>query len=72
MKTIIALFQILTSLGLIIFILLQTKGAGLGGAWGGSGEFYQSKRGVEKLIFYSTIILAALFLLVSGLGALFL
>jgi preprotein translocase subunit SecG len=65
MKNIVLLIQILISGSLIAVILLQAKGTGLGRAWGGSGEFYRSKRGVEKILFRITIVLAVLFLLSS-------
>lgn len=46
-------------------ILVQSKGVGLGQAFGGSGGFYSSRRGVEKILFRATIIIAALFFLTS-------
>lgn len=57
--------QILVAILLITLILSQAKGAGLGSAWGGSSEFYTTRRGMEKIIFVATIVLAALFLLLS-------
>ena len=57
--------QIVVSVLLITLIVLQAKGTGLGRAWGGGGEFYKSRRGVEKVIFRATIILVFLFLLSS-------
>ncbi len=65
MKIILLSFQIIIALLLIFLILSQAKGAGLGSAWGGSSEFYTTRRGVEKIVFIATIVLAALFLLVS-------
>jgi len=65
MRIALIVVQILISILLITLILSQAKGAGLGSAWGGSSEFYTSRRGVEKIIFVATIVLAALFLLVS-------
>jgi len=65
MRTVLIAIQIFISVLLITLILSQAKGAGLGSAWGGSSEFYTSRRGVEKIIFTATIVLAALFLLVS-------
>lgn len=48
---------------LIILILLQERSAGLGGMFGGEiGGIYQVRRGFEKLIFWSTIVLAVIFL----------
>ena len=63
-KTILSL-QILVSVMLVVAIVIQTRGTGLGSAWGGTGEFYRSKRGMEKILFIVTIILAVLFFLTS-------
>jgi len=65
MKDLIIYFQIFISILLIASILLQSKGTGLGGAWGGSNEMFTSRRGADKLLFNITIGLAACFLLVS-------
>jgi len=65
MKNIIFIVQIIISIALISAILLQARGTGLGAAWGGGGESYRSKRGVEKILFYLTIILAVLFFITS-------
>ncbi len=65
MNQIIIVIQIIISILLISVILLQAKGTGLGRAWGGGGEFYRSKRGVEKILSRITILLAILFLLSS-------
>jgi preprotein translocase subunit SecG len=62
MKNIALIVQIIISVGLIALILLQAKGVGLGTAWGGGGEFYKSRRGVEKFVFQITIVLVVLFL----------
>jgi len=62
-RTVIVILQIVVSVFLIGVILLQAKGTGLGNSslFGGSGEFYSSKRGLEKFVFIGTIVLAALF-----------
>lgn len=65
MGTALTIAQIAISVLLITLIILQAKGTGLGRAWGGAGEFYKSRRGVEKLIFRATIISAFLFLVSS-------
>lgn len=62
MKNIITFIQIILSILLVIFILLQNRGEGLSGTFGGAGEFYRSRRGVEKILLRATIIVAALFL----------
>lgn len=69
MTTILPLLQILISLLLIGAILIQSQGTGLGSAWGGGGEYYRSKRGVEKILFKATIILSILFLASSVISA---
>ncbi|MFA5163734.1 MAG: preprotein translocase subunit SecG [Patescibacteria group bacterium] len=61
----IKIAQIVISVLLIISILLQNRGTGLGSAFGGSSGVYLTKRGVEKKLFIATIILAVLFFLVS-------
>lgn len=55
--------QIIVAILLIILILLQERSSGLSGILGGSeGSVYQTRRGLEKLIFYSTIVLIVLFI----------
>ncbi len=56
---------IVIAIGLIAVILLQSQGSGLSGAFGGGGEVYRSKRSVEKLLYWITIILAVLFAVLS-------
>jgi len=46
---------------LVVLILLQQRGSGLGSAFGGEGNVYTTKRGVEKFLFVATIIVAILF-----------
>ncbi len=59
------ILQIIICIGLVGTILVQAKGTGLGSSFGGSGEMYRSKKGVEKIVVYSTIVLTVLFALVS-------
>jgi len=66
----IKISQIVASLLLVLAILLQNRGAGLGGVFGGSGGVYLTKRGIEKKLFIATIILAVIFILLS-LGVFF-
>ncbi|OGG02381.1 preprotein translocase subunit SecG [Candidatus Gottesmanbacteria bacterium RBG_16_37_8] len=68
MKSLLLTIQISVSVSLIILILIQAKGVGLGRAWGGGGEFYKSRRGVEKVIFNLTVALGVLFLASSVLN----
>jgi len=62
MKEYLPIAQIIVSLLLIFFILLQQRGTALGPAFGGSGGFWVSRRGLEKKIFWGTVVLAVLFL----------
>lgn len=68
MDNFLTYFQIFISLCLIGAILLQTPGGGLGTVFGGGGQSYRSKRGVEKFVFYLTIFLSILFLVSSVLN----
>lgn len=61
----IKIIQIVISVLLIIVILLQNRGAALGGVFGGSNAVFLTKRGIEKKLFILTIILAVLFFAVS-------
>jgi preprotein translocase subunit SecG len=53
--------QLILSVLLIVAILLQQRGSGLGSAFGGEGNVFRTKRGVEKILFYATIGIAVLF-----------
>lgn len=59
------ILQIVVSLLLIGVILLQVQGSGLSSVFGGGGEFYQSRRSIEKLLLWATVVLAILFLIFS-------
>lgn len=67
MNAILNIVQIVSSALLIILILVQQRGAGLGSAFGGEGGVYYKKRGMEKVIFIATIVLAVLFILTAAL-----
>jgi len=55
------IIQIIIAVLLTISILLQHRGTSLGGAFGGEGNVYRSRRGAEKFLFYATIVLAVIF-----------
>lgn len=61
MQPILSVIQIATSVLLIGAILLQQRGTGLSTTFGGEGNVYRTKRGLEKILFIGTIILAAIF-----------
>ncbi len=62
MQNLLTIAQVVVSVLLVIFILLQEKGVGLGAAFGGGGEFYRSKRGIDRFLFIGTFILTFLFI----------
>lgn len=63
------MIQIVISLALIVLILLQTKGSGLGGLFGGSdSSVYSTRRGVEKTLFSLTIGLSVVFFVIAILN----
>ena len=57
--------QIVIVVLLMLSILLQSRGAGLSGVFGGSGNIYLTKRGLEKKLYVATIILSILFFTTS-------
>jgi preprotein translocase subunit SecG len=62
MNIYLAIAQVVISILLIVTILLQQRGTGLSATFGGEGNVYRTKRGLEKLLFSATIVLAVLFL----------
>ncbi|MFC1982842.1 preprotein translocase subunit SecG [Chloroflexota bacterium] len=57
--------QIVLAVVLILAVLLQVRGGGLGGIFGQADTVYRTKRGVEKTLFQLTIVLAVLFIIIS-------
>ena len=69
----IAIAQIVVSILLIVLILLQERSSGLSGVFGGDSgsSFYQTRRGLEKIVFIGTIVLSALFAILALLDLLY-
>jgi len=65
MQTYLNVAQIILSLALILAVLLQVRGGGLGGIFGQADTVYRTKRGVEKTLFQLTIVLVVLFVIIS-------
>ncbi len=65
MNPFLAIGQIIVSVALIAAILLQARGVGLSGTFGGDSAVYRSRRGVERRLWQFTIILLVLFVLFS-------
>jgi len=60
-KDILTIVQVVLAILLMVSILIQSRGASLGEAFGGSSSFYGTRRGGEKTLFIITVILACLF-----------
>jgi len=57
---------IITSVALILSVILQSKGAGLGGLTGAdTGSVFTARRGIEKTLFWATIVLSVLFFVLT-------
>ena len=65
MNPLLAFGQIIVSIALIIAILLQARGTGLSGTFGGDSAVYRSRRGVERRLWQFTIVLLVLFIIFS-------
>ncbi len=65
---ILSIIHIIVAIFMILVILLQQRGATLGGAFGGESSVYRGRRGVEKYLYYLTIILAVVYTLIGILG----
>lgn len=59
----ILFIQVVVSIALIVLIILQERSAGISGIFGGGdgGTLYQTRRGVERVIFISTVVLVIIF-----------
>ena len=68
---ILDVIQIISAVALVAVILLQNRGTGLGAAFGGEGNVYRTKRGLEQVLFNATIVIAIIFLGVSLLNVLY-
>lgn len=55
MKQVLNIITAISAIILVVSVLLQNQGSGLGTAFGGESNFYRSKRGLEKVLFYVTI-----------------
>lgn len=60
--------QIIVSALVILLILLQPRGTGLGSAFGGDGGFFATRRGIQKKLYWATIVLAIVFIALALLN----
>lgn len=61
MQKILSFVQLVSAAGIIATILVQNRGTGLGATFGGEGNVYRTKRGMEKIFFVATIVLSCIF-----------
>ncbi|MBN2502031.1 MAG: preprotein translocase subunit SecG [Anaerolineales bacterium] len=66
METFLYIALIITSVGLIASVVIQSKGAGLGGLTGAdTGGVFSARRGIEKTLFRITIVLSVIFFILA-------
>jgi len=65
MQTGLNIAQIVLSIALVLAVLFQVKGGGLGGIFGQADTVYRSRRGAEKTLFQLTIVQVVLFVIVA-------
>jgi preprotein translocase subunit SecG len=68
MQTNLNIAQIVLAAALIMIILFQVRGGGLGGIFGQQSTVYRTRRGVEKILFRLTIVFLVVFLVTSVLS----
>jgi preprotein translocase subunit SecG len=64
-SNILLVAQIIICVLLVISVILQNRAEGLGKMFGGGGEIFRTKRGLEKFLYYFTIVLIALLVVMS-------
>ena len=57
----LAVLQVIVAVAIIVLILLQERSSGLSAIFGGEGSVYQTRRGLEKVVLWATIILSVVF-----------
>ena len=65
MQTYLNIAQIVLSVALVLAILLQVRGGGLGGIFGQADTVFRTRRGIERTLFQLTIVLIVLFIVIS-------
>ena len=66
METFLYIALIITSVGLVASVVIQSKGAGLGGLTGAdTGGVFSARRGIEKTLFRITIVLSVIFFILA-------
>jgi preprotein translocase subunit SecG len=68
MNNILIIAQSVISILLVILVLLQQRGTALGSAFGGGGEVYSTRRGIQKGFLWMTVILTIAFITLAVLN----
>lgn len=63
LSSILQIVMVTSAALMVLCILLQARGASLGAGFGSSGELFTTRRGIDKNLFETTIILAVVFVL---------
>lgn len=71
METTFKIIQIVLAVLLVVVVLMQQRGSGLGMAFGGDSGGYRSRRGAEKILHIATIVIASAFCVVALLTVFF-
>ncbi len=71
MPTYLAIAQLLVAIALIVVIMFQLHGGGMGGIFGQSDSVYRTRRGIERSLFILTIVLAVVFVVVAIISVLY-
>lgn len=64
-QEILLIVQIVICAMLVVAVLLQNRAEGLGKMFGGGGEVFRTKRGLEKVLYYATIVLIIALIAIS-------
>jgi len=68
LKELLPLTQIVVASLVMVFILLQQRGQALGSAFGQESGFYATKRGLQKKLFWGTVVFGSIFILLAILN----
>ena len=63
------IIQIIVSIALIIAVLMQSRGSGLGSVFGGTGTVFKTRRGIDRLLFRITVFFVVVFVVASVIVA---
>lgn len=64
-QKILLITQVVICIVLVISVLLQNRAEGLGQMFGGGGEIFRTKRGLERVLYYTTIVLIVALIVIS-------